>query len=236
MALNTRNDIFAEVLARNNRTTTDGFISDTILEGWLGDAHQWASAFHKWPFTEGRVMTTYTTGSGSDSDEWYFEGYKADSFRIITVGGKRLQKLNFADYQILREENASSSERVFADYGNALFINPNADVSGTVVAYGQFVPVIDPNYGVQTTIFSGNNEEGNEAIVEKMTSYLKRREHLMNEAELHDQRAVMKLEEVWKRILDEQYAYQTTPERGGIFKYFDVLEGTTGDELNTDQF
>ena len=88
----------------------------------------------------------------------------------------------------------------------------------------------------QTTIFSGNNEEGNEAIVEKMTSYLKRREHLMNEAELHDQRAVMKLEEVWKRILDEQYAYQTTPERGGMFTRFDVLEGTVGDELNTDQF
>lgn len=236
MALKTRNDIFREVLVRNNRTTTDGFISDTSLGNWMGDAHVWACAQHKWPFTEGRVSTTFTTGSGPDSDEWYFEGYKADSFRIITIGGKRLTKLNFEDYRILKEEDPSTADRVFADYGRTVMINPSADVSGTMVAYGQYMPVIDTDLGTEVTVFSNYDEEGNEAIVEKMTAYMKRREHLYQEAELHDQRAGTKLDEVWKRIQDEQYAYQTTPKRDGMYKYFNVLNNGNYEDVNENQF
>src|SRR3990167_4083415 len=62
--MKTRDDIFTEVLVRNNRTTTDGFITDTNLKAWYRDAHVWASAYHKWPFSEGRVSTTFTTGGG----------------------------------------------------------------------------------------------------------------------------------------------------------------------------
>ena len=88
-----------------------------------------------------------------------------------------------------------------------------------------------------TTIFSNYDDEGNEAIVEKMTSYLKRREHLAQEAELHDQRAAAKLEEIWKRVQDEQYAYKTTKEREGMWKRIDVVEGGLNDELfRRDQF
>lgn len=232
--LNTVGDIMTEVLVRNNRTTTDGFISDTYLKAWVQDAHKWGAAAHKWPFTEGRVQTTYATGGGSNSDEFYFEGYKADSFRIVQVGGKRLDKLNFADYQILREDAPGRDDRVFADFGRIMFINPTADLSGTLVAYGQYEPLLDPTDLSSTTLFSNYDEEGNEAMVEKMSGYLKRRLHLTDEAELHDKRANDKLEEIWKRIQDEQYAYQTTPVREGMFKRFDVLrgQGIDNSELN----
>ena len=237
MALRTQNDIFTEVLVRNNRTTTDSFITDAMLKSWLIDAHVWATAFHKWPFTEGRVQTTYATGTGPNSDEFFFEAYKADSFRIIQVGGKRLEKLNFEDYQIFREEEPEADDRVFSDFGRTVFINPRADVSGTLVAYGQYQPYIDVTDYTSTTLFSDYDEEGNEAIVEKMSGYLKRREHLAQEAELHDQRANAKLEEVWKRVQDEAYAYKTHPDRGGMYKRFDVIQGLGADELfQRDQF
>lgn len=230
--LKTRDDIFTEVLVRNNRTTTDSFITDTMLKSWYSNAHVWCAAFHKWPFTEGRVSTTFTT-----REEWSFEGYKADSFRILQIGGKRLQKLNFQDYQIFREENESSNDRYFSDFGRLVFINPSIDLSGTLTAWGQYQPYVDVTDETGITIFSGFDEEGNEAVVEKMSSYLKRREHLTQEAEVHDTRAVTKLEEVWKRTLDEQYAYQTAPERGGMFRRFDVLLGGQTDELiSRDQF
>lgn len=235
--LNNIGDIIDEVLVRNNRTTTDSFITDAILQDWIRQSHKWGAAYHKWPFTEGRISTTYTTGGGVNSDEWFFEGYKTDSFRVMQVGGKRLTKLNFEDYQILREEEPSADDRVFSDFGRTVFINPNADVSGTLVAYGQYEPLIDPTDATATTIFSGYDEEGNEAMVEKMTAYLKRREHLAQEAELYDQRASTKLEEIWKRVQDEQYAYQTHPDRGGMFKRFDVLRDRATDELTKrDQF
>lgn len=233
MALITTSDLITEVLARNNRSTTDGFITDAMLNGWVGQAHLWAAAYHKWPFTEGRVSTTYT----SAQEEWNFEGYKSDSFRIIQVGGKRLQKLNFEDYQIMREESPDANDRVYADFGRTVFINPNADVSGTLTAYGQYMAIVDATGADQSvSVFSTYDEEGNEAILEKMTGYLKRREHLPQEAELHDQRAAAKLDEIWKRIQDEQYAYQTHPDRGGMFERFDVLDGRPSDEIKRDQF
>lgn len=237
MALKTRDDLFSEVLVRNNRTTTDAFITDTMLKGWYSDAHVWGSAYHKWPFTEGRVQTTFTTGGGPNSDEWYFEAYKSDSFRMLTIGGKHLTKLNFSDYLLMRENTPDASDRVFSDFGRTIYINPNIDLTGTLVAYGQYTPLIDVTDETGITIFSSYDEEGNEALIEKMTSYLKRREHLPQEAELHDQRAANKLEEVWKRLQNEQYAYQTTPQRDGVFKRMDILSGGFLDDvLKRDQF
>lgn len=230
--MKTRDEIFTEVLVRNNRTTTDGFITDTMLKSWFYNAHSWGAAYHKWPFTEGRVQTTFATGTGPGGDEWTFEGYKADSFRILQVGGKRLTKLNFEDYQIMREASPTVTDRVFSDYGRTVFINPSSDVSGTVVAYGQYQPLIDVTDETGVTVFTNWDEEGNEAMVEKMTAYLKRREHLAQEAELHDQRAATKLDEVFKRIVDEAYGYQTSPQRDGMWSRFDVIRGKG---LNTDE-
>lgn len=234
MALNTTSDIMTEVLVRNNRSTTDGFITDTMLKDWTRMAHTWASAFHKWPFTEGRISTTFAA-----VEEWNFEGYKADSFRTIQVGGHALKKLNFRDYLNYRENEPSGTERLFSDYARIVFINPSIDVSGTLTAWGQYEPVIlsDKTVLTETTVFSDYDEEGNEAILEKVSGYLKRREHEAKEAELHDERAIAKLEEVWKRILAEQYNYQTHPDSGGMFKRFDVLRGGITDEIfKRDQF
>ncbi len=226
MALKTTGDIITEVLVRNNRTTTDSFITDTMLQDWVVDAHQWASSYHKWPFTEGRVSTTWAA-----SPELTFEGYKADSFRFVQVGGKRLQKMNFDNFQTLLEETPGSSDRVYSDFGRTLFFNTTADVSGTLVAYGQYQPVIDRTDLASNTVFTNWDDEGNEAIVEKVTGYLKRREHIPDEAELHDKRAVEKLEEVWGRVAQEQFAYHSQA-GDGMFSRIDVVDGGRG----TDQF
>lgn len=212
-------------------STTDSFITDTTLKGWLFDAHVWATSYKKWPFTEGRIGTTFASGGGPGSDEWFFEGIKSDSIRFITIGGKKLRKLNFQDYQIFREAEATGTDRVFSDFGRTLYVNPYADVSGTMYVYGQYQPYIDVTDETGGTVFTGYDEEGNEAIVEKMQNYLKRRQRLVNEAELHDKRAAAKLEEIWARVQDEAYAYETHPDRGGMFKPFDVLEGGLQSEV-----
>lgn len=228
MALETVSDIFTEVLVRNNRTTTDGFITDSTLQGWTKDAHNWASSYCKWPFTEGRFSTTAASTSTSTDGYTqlsYPEGFKADSIRLMTVDGKRYQKKNFYKFQQFIEDNPADTSKIYTDYGRQIYINPNAgDFSGTIVAWAQYTPILDVTDLTATTVFSGYDSEANEAIVEKMTSYLKRREHLVDEAELHDQRATAKLEEVKKRINEEQYNYQDT-QNEGMFKRFDVLRG-----------
>lgn len=235
MSLNTAGDIYTEVLVRNNRTTTDSFITDAMLQDWLRMAHVWASSYKKWPMTEARDRTA--TFSGTEELPYTSLGvsYKADSIRMLQVDGKRFQKLNFEDYQMFRESRPDGNDRVFSDYDRILFINPTADVSGTVTTWGQYQPTIDPTDLAATTVFSTRDEEGNEALVEKMTANLKRREHLPDEAELHDERAKAKLDEVWTRIQGEQYAYHTSKDRDGMFSRFDVLHGTTED-FDRDQF
>lgn len=232
--MRTRDDIFTEVLVRNNRTTTDGFITDLMLKNWFLQAHTWAMSYHKWPFTEGRASTTFASGGGSNSDEWYFEGYKADSIRRVQIGGKRLKKLNFEDYQIFLEENPTGNDRVYSDFNRILFINPSIDASGTLVIYGQYLPYIDVTDEAALTLFSGYEEEGNDAIIQKMTQYLRTRESgqgilvrgkPVSAAIVAEQNAIAMLERVWQRVEDEQYAYQTTQERGGMFDRINVIGG-----------
>ena len=227
--LYTSGDIITEVLVRNNRTTTDSFITDAMLQDWLRQSHVWASSYKKWPMTQARAETTFST-----EETPYFEGWKANSTRFIQVGGKRYQKINFEDYKIFREEQPNSQERVFSDFARVYYINPNS-TSGSVVAYGQYEPNIDPTDLNTTTIFSGYDEEGNEALVEKMTAFLKRREQQLKEAELYDQRASVKLEEVWERIKDEGFAYHSNDR--GMFKRLDILTGRPiEEEIKRNQF
>lgn len=225
MSLLTTGKIMTEVLVRNNLSTTDSFITDAMLQDWLRDAHTWAASYHKWPFTEGRLSTTYI-----GSEELYLEGYKAESIRILQIGGKRYQKLNYEDYLIYKENEPAGTDRVFSDFGKLLIVNPNSGGSGTLTAYGQYQPIIDPTDLTVETVFSSFDAEANEAIVEKMSSYLKRRDSKPQEAELHDKRAMEKLEEVWRRAQDEQFNYKTHRSRGGIWQRFDVINGWMDDE------
>lgn len=230
--MRTRDDLFTQVLVRNNITTTDTFITDETLKNWYRDAHIWAASFHKWPMTEGRVSTTFAA-----TEEWLIEGYKADSLRMILIDGKRLTKLNFEDYQIFREEEPTGTDRVYSTFGKLVYINPYNGLTGTLVAYGQYQPYIDITDETGLTIFTDWNDEGNEGIFHKMTSYLKRRLSNETAAELHDQKAKDKLDEVWNHYMQEQNRKQTHPDSGGMFKRINILHGTSGDEItHRDQF
>lgn len=232
MALITVSDIQTEVLVRNNRSTTDSFITDTILDDWTRQAHTWAAARHKWPCTEGRVSTTYTSTADENGDIVfnYPEGWKSDSIRYLMVGGKKFKKTNFYIFRKFREDQPNDGTKLFADYNRQYYLNPNSQVSGTVMVFGQYTPNIDPTDKTAVTVFSYFNDDGNEAIVEKMTSYLKRREHIPQESELHDQRASAKLDDIWKNIQEEQYGYESNQSEG-MFERIDVVEGEMRDNL-----
>lgn len=221
------------ILVRLQASTSVAFYTETILDNWIDDAHKWVAGFKPWVVTEGRVNTTF-----SATEEWSFEGYKPDSFRLVQVGGKRLRKLDFRNYQTFREEEPSSNERVFSDFGGLVFINPNIDASGTLTAWGQYVPAnFDKTDKTSTTVFTGNVDEANEVVIEKVLSYAKLREKKLSEATIHEKLSRDKLNEIWQRTLDEQYQYQTHLDSGGMYGRFDVLRGLQEDEVwKRDQF
>lgn len=231
--LSTFADIQSDVVRKLGVQTTSAYYSDTIINGWIQQAHRWATSFRKWPFTEGRVSTTWT-----GTEEYQFEGYKAESIRMVLVGGKRFEKLNFEDYLILKEESPDTNDRVFSDFGRLVVVNGGADVSGTMTAYGQYTPAdIDVTDPTAATVFSYGDEEGNEAIVEKVLEFAAARGQKHEEALMHLQKAQAVLEGVWQRCQAEQFKAQTHSARGGMWKRINVIAGGVDSEINRrDQF
>lgn len=233
MALNTITDIITEVLVRGQQSTTSGFLTDEMLNDWLTEKHRWAASFKKWTFTEGRVSTTYASLVTDEDGELrgeYPEGWKPDSIRLMWVGGKRITKTNFQAYKRFREETPDSADKIFTDYGRLYYLNPNADVSGTITVWGQYTPAnIDVTDNTATTIFSNIDEDGNEAIVESIVGEIKQRSNNPKEAQLHWQKATALLSGVWERTKQEDSGYDLGDT--GMFEQFDVLAGGLRDDI-----
>lgn len=224
--LNTFGEIKNDVIVKSGIATSSAFITDDILNNWINMAYTWAASYKKWAFTEKRDKTT----SYSIEENNYPSDFKTDSIRIMTIGGERLQKLNFEDYLIFKEKNSSSSDRVFSDFNRVYYINPNIDLSGTIAVYGQYlVPKLDVTEPDSETVFSNAEEEGNEAIVEKVLAFVKKREEEEQNAIIHDQKAVAILDGVWKKQQDEQFAYHS--KNRGMYEYIDVIDGQPSSEL-----
>lgn len=240
MAKRTLGDLATELMVRLGTSTTVStpFLTDAIVYGWIKDANTWASADHKWPFTEGRVSTTYSTAL---QDEYgnvivpYPEAWKGDSVRFMTIGQKKMTKLLYDDLLRFKEDSPSDTDRVYADYARQLFVNSASDVSGTLTMYGQYTPIFDITDLTQTTIFSDYDEEANEAIIREAMSYMRIKEKNFGEAEKLHESAKQYLDEVWKRVQAEQNVPQK--KNGGMFERFDVLDGGfRGDSFKRDQF
>lgn len=232
-----RGDINREILVRSGRDTTSAWLSEAFLNDWTNAAHRWAAGYKPWPFTEARLSTTYTS-----AEEWDFEGLKADSVRILKVGDKLFEKLNFEDYLIYKEVETAGKSRVFSDFNSTLFINTANGQSGTLTVWGQYMPADIPDGDGadgddKNTVFTPQGDEGNQAIIEKVLGNIANRESKFDEAQAHYATAIKFLEDLWRRCQDEGFNYKTTRSRGGMFQRFNILGGGFNDDFNKrDQF
>ena len=252
--LRTQGDIITDFLVKMNQSTTVGFYTDLILTTWASNAHSWAAARYKWPMTEGRYSTT-SASLGTSEDGYttlqYPDGFRSDSVRLLTIGGKHYFKKNFYKFQSFLEDNTGDSSKIFSDFNRTILINPGAsDLSGTVVAWGQINPApLASDAGIQdpsaTTIFTDAENDGNEAIVHKMMSYALMREKsptsivrgkMVSGAAFNESIAEGILASIWQRIQDEGFGYQDTLNEG-MYKRFDVLRGGFKEDIfRRDQF
>lgn len=221
-------EIKREFLVRMGVSTTLGYYTETIVNAWVRDSVVWACGNKKWPFTEGRVSTTWSTSE----ETLYPEGWKPDSIRYMQLGGERVQKLDFESYQRFREDKPDGTDRVYSDHGNLYFINPNIDLSGTTTMWGQYTPYVDEES--TSTPFSYKSSDGNEAILQRMMSFAKEKEKKTAEAEALLTKSIALLDAIWKQIQDEQYGYQSKDR--GMFSRFDVFLGTNNDGRSENRF
>lgn len=243
--MQTAPDIITEFLVRNNRSTSDSFLTDSILDMWVNNAHIWAAGYKFWPFTEnitelGTFGTERLAYSGARD-----ANIKSDSVRMLSVGDiasigtmTPFKRVSFEEYTKYRQFTVAGVDAIFTDFGRNVYVNTLASgASGTVYAFYQFLPAAI-NAGSTTTVFTNYDDEGNEGIVRMMSSYLKNREHQPSEAEYHESKAKEKLDEVWKKMQDQQSTYQAAPGSQGMWQRFDVIRGRglQPSELSPNQF
>lgn len=225
-----------DIIVKLGIATTSAYYTDAILDDWIDMAHKWAAGYKKWGFTEGRISTTFAS-LGTTEDGYtvleYPEAFRTDSIRLLTIGGKHFNKKNFYRFQAFLEDNSSDSSRIFTDYARRVLINPRADaLSGTVVAWGQFLPAhLDSTNPALPTVFSTFDDDGNHAIVAKVLGYAAAKEkQAQSQIDEYDQRAATLLDGLWNKIAEEQAMYQDTL-NDGMYKRFDVLRGGFKEDL-----
>lgn len=241
-------DIKTEFMVRMSVATTVAFYTDAIVNNWIDEAHKMAAGYHKWPMTEGRVSTTFAslvTNEDSLLTGVYPEGWKARSIRMLTVGGKNYEKKSFMGFTKFLQTFPQSTDKIFTDYGLTYYINAGAQGSGTVAIFGQYTPNLDLTDPTASTVFSGIDEDGNQAIVEFMMFLALTREktptivmkgRMVSAAFQHQQAGYAILDQLWKRFTDEAFAYQS-PDNDGMWKRIDIVGGGLRDDLfKRDQF
>lgn len=216
-----------QCIVRMGLDTTSTFITEKMVRDWLNEAHLWATAYKKWPFTEYMDMSgTFVTGG----QEWDYPNinFKTDSIRSLLIGTdvramRVFEKKLFTDYLKYITDYPFGTDKIFSDYGRTLFINPNC-ASGTIVCFGQLTP---PTLGLvsastASTVFNGYDPEGDDAIIDKVCSYASRRMKKFGDAADYENRARTTLEELWKRVQDEQALYQTKDR--ALFERLNLLD------------
>lgn len=233
--LNNLGDLKTEVLVRLNASTTQAYYTDPILNQWGDLSHRWACSYKKWPFLFYLDQSIAFNGGETYT---YPTNFKTGSIRYIQDASvpspSMYRKTEFMSYQKYRNENSSGQDKVFADLGRVFYINPNI-ATGTLMAYGMILPASLAGDPASTTQFSGADEDGNEAIVELMLSYAKKREKKLSESDDHIKAAKAILDNLWLAMVQERgnAEIKDTP----MFRRFNVERGVLSEDLlKRDQF
>lgn len=230
---------YEEICSRLNLDWSDisnnDLYTETELTQWLTFAKNEVMARYSWPFTEGREEIASVSGQEKYD---YPTNVKSDSIRYLTINDKRYQKLLFEDYLKYREDYDSGSKKFFSDRNRILYVNYLADDFGnSIVVYGQVEVTGAIDSTTSTSVFTQAEPEGDTIIVDLAyaRALSSEKEQDLVKARSVKNEALQQLDEIWNRIAERQYTYQTKDT--AMFERLDVLNGGMyEDEIKRNQF
>lgn len=163
--MQTYGEMQSELVSRLQVANNSTLFPTSRIQTLIKDAHLWATSLYIW-LDLVRAKTT-STRSGHEYYDYPTE-FRTDTIVMIEIDGEEYDRKNFEDFRDYRRNNATSKKKIYSNYGRQFFISPiptvdgsnNMDVWGAIQA---------PQLTLSTdyTIFSRNNDSGNEAIVKK---------------------------------------------------------------------
>ncbi len=168
------------------------------------------SALFKWPQTEDAKLTS--TEANLEYYEYPDQWRPNSIWKLVVDGTDYEDPLAFRDYQYEKDNNYPSGlTKIWANKALKYFIAPVPTTNGTnnIEVHGQSIPdklVSDSD----TTIFSYNMPECNEAIVLEATAILKRKGEEKDFGQFVSTEAKQMLVAAWGKLRQEQAKYEKT--------------------------
>lgn len=119
-------------------TFYDSATDYALIDRFINRSVKFIANMYLWQETQRAVKRD------SENSEYYNypENWKTDSIDRITVDGKSYKKIQFREYQQFKEDNPSSTKRVFSDFRNRYFISPAPTTEGdkNIKIWGHEIP------------------------------------------------------------------------------------------------
>lgn len=156
----------AELVARLQVASNSSLFPSARIKTLINDAYLWATSLYVWvELVRGRRTTSVASAEYYD----FPVDFRSGSLFFMLVNGLEYKRKNFEDYQHYKLSGSVTTKRIFSFYGRQYFVTPipsagvNIDIWGAVQA-AKLVQDSDQ------TIFSGQNSQGNEAIIKRALS------------------------------------------------------------------
>lgn len=175
------NDIFKHMRSRLDiqtkltpmlfATTTSTYFTPTRILAAINDAYLWAGNEKPWPSIKKGFVTS--TKANEDYYDYPCDCQTESIFKIMVDSIATYEKKDFEDYLKWKEDNPSSTDKYWSEYGRQFFITPTPSTNGSsnLIVWG-VIQVADLTVDGSTTIFADWSEVTNEAIVQKAYSDL----------------------------------------------------------------
>lgn len=163
--MRTRADMEAELLAQLQVANNSSMFPSTRITQLIKNAYTWATNLFVWVDLV-RAKCTSTIAGQEYYD--YPAEFRSGTIMRLEIDGVSYARKNYEDYLAYKERNPGDTFKMFANYGRFFFINPTPSSNGSnnMDIWGA-IQADDLTNSTDTTIFSDNKEEGNEAIVRK---------------------------------------------------------------------
>ena len=185
------------------------FYSNTVLQGFVNDAHIWCASLHNWDalYKKSALIETvedqeaYDVPESEDGEKYKVNGIDylqiddEDNDDEILVYRKYLYK-SYLDYTLL---NPDGDKKMFTENNDKIYIWPiPGEDDLEVYLYGYVIPD-SFTADADTTFFHGYCPEGEQALLMKAVALALDKADRFQEAEYQEQKARAVLESIFKK-------------------------------------
>lgn len=161
----TRANMESELTSQLQASSNSSLFTSTRITSLIKNAYEWATNTFIW-----LDLVKAKTGSTKNGYEYYDypDEFRSGSVVRLVIDSVSYERKNFEDYLQYKEDNSNTTKKMFASYGRQFFVNPtpSSDGSSNMDIWGA-IQADSLDNSTDTTIFSYNSPEGNEAVVQR---------------------------------------------------------------------